>query len=116
MARWLDEVQTCVDTVVNHLLPVHPVFLLEVRIKAGLDVLHDRLPALVVVDEVAKTRGVDDGQAETDAALLNVCGVVTDKLAARSCSRSGWNLPALMLSIATVFGRSTLGSGVGFAG
>ena len=41
----LDEVQTGVNTVVNDFLPVDAVLLFEVRVEAGLDVLHDRLPA-----------------------------------------------------------------------
>lgn len=41
----LDEVEAGVDTVVNNFLPVDAVLLFEVRVEAGLDVLHDRLPA-----------------------------------------------------------------------
>lgn len=72
MACRLDEVQAGVDTVVDHLLSVDPVLLLEVGIEAGFNVLHDWLPALVVVHEITETGGIHNGKAETNAALLDV--------------------------------------------
>ena len=42
----MDEVKTSVDPVINDLLPVDTVFLLQIRIEAGLDAVHDRLPAI----------------------------------------------------------------------
>lgn len=88
MAGRLYEVETCVYTVVDNLESVDAVFLLEVRVKPGLDVVDNGLPArpksgenpsgwensgpLVVVDKVTKARGVDDGQVKPDAVLLDV--------------------------------------------
>lgn len=72
MAGWLDEVQAGMDTVVDHLLSVDPVLLLEVGIEPSLNVLHDWLPALIVVHKVTKTGGIHNGQAETNTALLDV--------------------------------------------
>jgi hypothetical protein len=45
VTRWLDEVQTSMDAVVDDFLSVHPVFLLKVRIEPGLDILNDWFPA-----------------------------------------------------------------------
>lgn len=72
VAGWLDEVQAGVDAVVDHLLSVDPVLLLEVGIEAGFNVLHDRLPALIVVHEITETGGIHNGEAETNSALLDV--------------------------------------------
>ena len=60
MACRLDEVQAGVNTIVHHLLPVDAVLLLEISIETGFDVLDDGLPALVVVDKVTESWGVDD--------------------------------------------------------
>jgi hypothetical protein len=46
MASWLDEVQTSMDAVVDDFTPVDPVFLLEIRVKARLDVFNDRFPTV----------------------------------------------------------------------
>jgi hypothetical protein len=40
-----------------------------------LDVLDDRVPALVIVDEVSVARGVDDVQLEANAVLNDDCGL-----------------------------------------
>lgn len=45
MASGLDKVDTGVNTIVDQLQPVDPVLLLEIRVKAGLNVVNDRLPA-----------------------------------------------------------------------
>ena len=45
MTGWLDKVQAGMYTVVRNLLTVDAVLLLEVRIKAGLDVFDYRFPA-----------------------------------------------------------------------
>lgn len=72
MAGWLDEVQAGMDTVVDHLLSVDPVLLLEVGIEPSLDVLHNWLPALIVVHKVTETGGIHNSQAETNTALLDI--------------------------------------------
>lgn len=72
MTGGLDKVKAGMDTVVDELGPVHPVLLLEVGVEARLNVVHDGLPAVVVVDEVTKARRVNDSEAESHAALLDV--------------------------------------------
>lgn len=89
MASGLDKVQAGVHAVVDNLLTVHAILLLQIRIKAGLDILNNRLPAkitinakiaseiqplapLFVVDEVAKTRGINDSQAKANTILFDV--------------------------------------------
>lgn len=42
-----------------------------------LDVLDDRVPALVIVDEVSVTGGVNDVQLKTDAVLNDDCKSAT---------------------------------------
>ena len=70
---WLDEVDTSVDSVVDDIHAVDLVFSIQVCIEALLDILHDRLPRIIVVDEISKTWRIDNCQAETDAVLFNVC-------------------------------------------
>ena len=45
MSCWLNEVETRVDAVVGDFLPIHSILLLEIRVKARLNVLHYRFPA-----------------------------------------------------------------------
>ena len=78
------------DTVVDDFGPVDTVFLLQVRIKAGFDILDDGYPGrdvseesrtgvraksvpIVFIDEVAKPRDIHDCEMETDTILLDVC-------------------------------------------
>lgn len=46
MACGLDEVEACMDTVIDELLSVHAVFLLEVGIEARFNIFDDRLPTV----------------------------------------------------------------------
>jgi hypothetical protein len=73
MTSRLNEVQTRMNTVINHLHPVDPVLLLQVRVESRLDVVEDRLPALLVVDKVSVSRRVYDRQTQADSILLDVC-------------------------------------------
>jgi len=41
----LDEVQTGMDAIIHEFLPVDAVFLFEVRVETGFNVLGDRFPA-----------------------------------------------------------------------
>lgn len=72
MTGGLDKVEAGMDTVVDELGPVHPVLLLEVGVKARLDVVDNRLPAIIVVDKVTEARRVNDSEAESHATLLDV--------------------------------------------
>lgn len=72
MTSGLYKVEAGVDTVVNKLGPVHSVLLLKVSIETRLNVVDNGLPAIVVVDEIAKSRRVNDGETKTYTALLDV--------------------------------------------
>jgi len=72
VAGGLDEEDAGMDAVVNNVHAVDLVLGIEVGVKALLDVVDDGAPRLVVVDEVAEARGINNGQAETHAGLLNV--------------------------------------------
>jgi hypothetical protein len=72
MTRGLDEIETSVNSVINHLLSVYTVFLLEIGVEAGLDVFDDGFPAFIVVDEITKPRSVNNSQAETHTTFFNV--------------------------------------------
>lgn len=68
----LDEEDAGVNSVVNNVHAVDLVLGIEVGIESLLNVVDDGSPRLVVVDEVAESRSVNNGQAETDTGLLNV--------------------------------------------
>lgn len=124
VAGGLDEVQAGVNAVVNDFLAVDPVFLLEVGVEAGLDVVHNRLPAgrervswvlqhrkkcipVVVVDKVTEPGSVDDSQTKPDTVFLDVCR--RHERQTEVSMKNGYGIPALMLSIATVWGLSAFG-------
>jgi hypothetical protein len=78
------------DAIIHDLLPVDAVFLFQIRVETGFDVLDNRFPArmkyvrvrrgmmrrvdlpVIIVDKVTETGGVDDGKAKADTILLNV--------------------------------------------
>ncbi len=124
MTCGLDEVKTGVDAVVNDFLPVDAVLLLEVRVEAGLNVLNDRLPArLERVSQNRRNRtnltyhsslltkspkpGVSTTvrRRRTPFSSMSDAGLSEDALG----SARAYYSPALMLSMATVEGRSALG-------
>jgi len=93
MASSLNEVQARVDTVVDDFGPIDAVLLFWKWIKTGLNILHNRLPAIIhenmhqddrrtrarkttspviIVDKVAESRGIDNGQMQTNAILLDI--------------------------------------------
>ena len=43
---WLDEVQTSMDAIIRDFLPVDAVFLLQIRVKPGFNVLDNGFPAV----------------------------------------------------------------------
>ena len=72
VARWLDEEQAAVNAgVLDIALSLSGELLAEVCRVLVLDVLHDRIPAPVVVDLVSVAGSVDNVEAEPDAILLN---------------------------------------------
>lgn len=72
MAGGLDEENASMDAVVNNVHSVDLVLSVQVGIEALLDVVRDWSPGLVIVDKVAETRGINHGQTETDAGLLDI--------------------------------------------
>lgn len=72
MASGLDEVDTGMDPVVNDVCAVDLVLGLEEGIVSLLNVLHNWAPGVIVVDKVSKAGSIDNGQAKTDAVLLNI--------------------------------------------
>jgi hypothetical protein len=62
MAGWLDEVHTGVNSVVDNVHAVNLVLGIQVGIEALLNVIHNWSPRLVVVDEITKTRGINNSQ------------------------------------------------------
>ena len=72
VAGGLDEEDAGMDAVVDDVHAVNLVLSVEVGIETLLNVLNNGPPRLVVVDKVTEAGGVDNGQAQTDASLLNV--------------------------------------------
>lgn len=72
MASGLDEVDNSVNAVVDNVHAVDLVLGVQVRIESLLNVLDDRIPRLIIVDEVTEARGVNHGQPQTDTVLLDV--------------------------------------------
>lgn len=68
----LNEVNACVNTVVDNVHAVDLVLGVEVGIETLLDVLHDWAPGFVVVHKVSKARCVNNGESQTHAIFLNV--------------------------------------------
>lgn len=72
VSRRLDEEQAAVDAgVLDIALALSGELLSEVGRVLILDVLHDGVPAPVIVDEVAVAGGVDDVQPQSHAVLLD---------------------------------------------
>lgn len=60
-------------SIVHQLCTIHSILLLEVGIKSRLDVVHDWLPAVIIVDKVSKTGRVNNSQTKTDSVFDNIC-------------------------------------------
>jgi len=63
MASWLDEVHTSVDSVIHNIHAVDLVLRIQICIKALLYVIHNWSPRFVIVNEVTKTRSIDNSQS-----------------------------------------------------
>lgn len=75
VAGSLNEEEAAVDTgVLNVLLSLRREFLSQVRGVLILDILDDRVPATIVVDEVSVARGVDNVESQANSVLLNDVG------------------------------------------
>lgn len=71
-ARGADEVETGVHTEVLLLATEGLLLLTHVGLVLVIDELHDRDPAVAVVDIVAEAGGVDDGELDVESTLLKV--------------------------------------------
>lgn len=75
MARRLDEEQAAMDAgVLNVALALRSELLAQVRGVLILDVLDDRVPAAIVVDEITIAWSINDVQPQPDAILLDDVG------------------------------------------
>ena len=72
VAGGLDEEDTGMDAVVYDVHAVDLILRIEISIVTLLDVVDNRSPRFVVVDEVSEAGSVNDGQAKADASLLDV--------------------------------------------
>jgi hypothetical protein len=68
----LDEENTSMDSVVDNVHAVDLVLSIQVRVESLLNVVDDRAPGLIVVDEVTETGCVNNGEAKTNTGLLDV--------------------------------------------
>ena len=68
----LNEENTSMDSVVDDVHAVDLVLSIQVRVESLFNVVDNRAPGLIVVDEITETRSVDNSKAETDTSLLNV--------------------------------------------
>lgn len=72
MASGLDEVNDGVDAVVHNVHAVDLVLSVQISVESLLNVLDNRVPRLIVVDEVTETWGINNSQSQTNTVLLNV--------------------------------------------
>lgn len=68
----LNEIDTCMNTVVDDVHAVDLILCLEICIESLLNVLNDWSPGIVVVDKITKAGCVDNGQSESDTVLFNI--------------------------------------------
>lgn len=79
MACGLDKIDAGVDTRIDNLLSINSAFLVQISVKPVLedkpsfDIVQDGLPAVMVVDEITKTGGIDARQPQFDAVLFEFC-------------------------------------------
>lgn len=60
------------NAVVHHLLAVDSVLLFEIRVETSLDVLDNRLPAVVIVNKVAEPGRINNSEAQPHTVFLDV--------------------------------------------
>lgn len=96
VASGLDEEDTSVNAVVDNVHAIHLVLGIQVGVEALLDVVGNWAPRLIIVDKVTETRGVDNGQAETDTSLLDISAdglnghSLGEDVEARALALLGW--------------------------
>jgi len=62
MTRWLNEVHASMNPVVNNVHTIDLVLRIQVSIEALLNVVHNWSPRLIIVNEITKTRGINNSQ------------------------------------------------------
>jgi hypothetical protein len=62
MASRLDEVDAGMNSVVDDVHAIDLIFCVQVGIEALLNVIHNWSPRLIIVNEITKTRGINDCQ------------------------------------------------------
>lgn len=72
VASGLNEVDTRMNAVIDNVHSVDLVLGLKICVESLFNVLNDRTPGVIVVDEVTKAGGIDDCQSESDSVLFNV--------------------------------------------
>jgi hypothetical protein len=87
MTSRLNEVDASMNTIVDQLGPVDAILLLQIRIETRLNVVYDGLPAaainyqlstcasnspILIVNIVAESRSVHNGQLQPHTILLNI--------------------------------------------
>ena len=63
VAGGLDKVNACMYTVIHNVHPVYFVLCIQIGVEACFNVLNNGPPRIVVVDEIAKTWCVDNGES-----------------------------------------------------
>lgn len=72
MTGRLDEINACMDSVVDNVHSVHFILGLKVGIESLLNVFDNWPPGVVVVDEISKARCINDCQTQPDSIFLDV--------------------------------------------
>jgi stage III sporulation protein SpoIIIAA len=72
VASGLNKIHTGVNSVVHDIHSVDLVLGIKVGIKALLNVIHNWSPRLIIVDEITKSRGINNSQTQTNAILLDI--------------------------------------------
>jgi len=74
MTGGLNEVETGMDTVIDHFLTINTIFLFKIRVEASFNVFDNGLPTFIIIDKVTKTWGVNYGETETHAVFFDIYG------------------------------------------
>ncbi|KAH3671682.1 hypothetical protein OGAPHI_000387 [Ogataea philodendri] len=68
----LNKVQACVDSVVDNGGPVDLGLSLQVLVESGVDLVDNRFPGISIVDTLAESWTVNNGQAQLDVVFLDI--------------------------------------------
>lgn len=72
MACGLNEVHTCVDSIVHDVHSVDFVLGIQVGIETLLDILDNRPPRVIVIDKITKPWCIYNSEAETHTVFLDI--------------------------------------------